>query len=357
MTENKISIKKSDNLSHQDHENIFKLLKTIKTNPSLFPYELDIEKNKINFVKMNKTHYRKSFFILAPGKGPGHLKSDFSFSLNFSDIKNIFKDMHYENKSAIIYNHGFCCGTLLSRLLEESFDVLSLKEPPLINTLKHHLDNNDNAEDIKNTIFCLHNRIFSNRQRVLWKPSDYAFDLIKHTELLSIPSVYLYSPLREYIASCSKEKRTEWIKNRADYKKILNHFNLSEDDIDITKTANQAMLYWCYFAKKFNYFSSKGNNIIALNSETLLDNHKIIYRLGKHLKLNKRFNFFKHRNIDKLLNTYSKTDDYQFNKEIRSNLIKKIIQNNKKDIIEAESIAEEILEMNLRDFRFQQEII
>ena len=305
---------------------------------------------------MNKTHYRKSFFILAPGKGPGHLKSDFSFSLNFSDIKNIFKDMHYENKSAIIYNHGFCCGTLLSRLLEESFDVLSLKEPPLINTLKHHLDNNDNAEDIKNTIFCLHNRIFSNRQRVLWKPSDYAFDLIKHTELLSIPSVYLYSPLREYIASCSKEKRTEWIKNRADYKKILNHFNLSEDDIDITKTANQAMLYWCYFAKKFNYFSSKGNNIIALNSETLLDNHKIIYRLGKHLKLNKRFNFFKHRNIDKLLNTYSKTDDYQFNKEIRSDLIKKIIQNNKKDIIEAEFVAEEILGINIKGFKFENEI-
>ena len=50
--------------------------------------------------------------------------------------------MSYKNKSAIIYNHGFCCGTLLSRLLEESFNILSLKEPPLINTLKHHLDNN-----------------------------------------------------------------------------------------------------------------------------------------------------------------------------------------------------------------------
>ncbi len=354
---NNIIIDMSTNLPNQDRKNISKLLKTIKTSPNLFPYELDIEKNKINFVKMNKAHYKKSFFILAPGKGPGHLKSDFSFSLNFEDIKNIFKDMTYKNKSAIIYNHGFCCGTLLSRLVEESFNVLSLKEPPLINTLKHHLDNNKNGIDIKNTIFCLHNRSYNKNQRVLWKPSDYAFDLIEHTELLSIPSIYLYSPLREYIASCSKEKRTEWIKNRADYRKILNEFNLSEDYVDISKTANQAMLYWCYFAKKFKFYSSQNENITALNSVTLLKDHKIIYKVGKHLKLNKKFNFFKKRNINKLLNTYSKTDDYEFNKNIRSDLLNRIIKNNKKDIIKAELLAEEILQMNIRNFKFENEIL
>jgi hypothetical protein len=354
---NNINIDMSTNIPNQDRKNISRLLKTIKTSPSLFPYELDIEKNKINFVKMDKAHYKKSFFILAPGKGPGHLKSDFSFSLNFDDIKNIFKDMLYENRSAIIYNHGFCCGTLLSRLIEESFNVLSLKEPPLVNTLKHYLDNNKNAEDVKNTIFCLHNRTFNTRQRVLWKPSDYAFDLIKHTELLSIPSIYLYSPLREYIASCSKEKRTQWIQNRADYRKILKEFNLSENNIDISKTANQAMLYWCYFAKKFKFYSSKKGNIIALNSVTLLNNHKITNKVGKHLKLNKKVNIFKQRNINKLLNTYSKTDDYEFNKNIRSDLLNKIIKNNKKDIINAELLAEEILEMNIRDFKFENEII
>ena len=353
---NNININISSNLPKKDRKDIFSLLKTIKTNPSLFPYELDIEKNKINFVKMNREHYRKSFFILAPGKGPGHLKSDFSFSLYFDDVKNIFKDMSYKNKSAIIYNHGFCCGTLLSRLLEESFNILSLKEPPLINTLKHHLDNNKGAEDVKNTIFCLHNRSFNKKQKVLWKPSDYAFDLIEHTEVLSIPSIYLYSPLREYIASCSKEKRTEWIQNRADYKKILKEFNLSENTIDISKTANQAMLYWCYFAKKFKYYSSQRGNILALNSATLLSDYKIIYKVGKHLKLNKRLNFFKQRNLNKLLSTYSKTDDYKFNKNIRSDLLNEIINNNKKDITNAEMLAEKILEIDIKDFKFENEI-
>lgn len=353
---NSISIDIGTDLPQRDRKEISRLLKTIKTNPSLFPYDLDFEKNEINFVKMNRKHYKESFFILAPGEEPGYLKSDFSFSLNFNDVKKIFKNMYYENNSAIIYNHGFCCGTLLSRLLEESFNVLSLKEPPLLNSLKRYLLNND-AEDIKNTIFCLHNRSFNKRQKVLWKPSDYAFDIIKHTESLSIPSIYLYSPLREYIASCSKGKRVEWIKNRADYRKILNEFNLSENNIDISKTSNQAMLYWCYFAKKFKFYSTQSNNILALNSLTFLNNFKIINKVGRHLKLNRKLNFFKKRNINKLLNTYSKTDKYEFNKNTRSDLLNKIIQSNKKDIINAELLAAEILEIDMRGFKFENEII
>ena len=353
----KNSIHNVDDLSDRESKNIISELQSIKNSPKLFPYNLDIQNNKIDFVKMDRADYKKSFFIMSPGKGPGHLKSQYSFSMNFSDVVNIFKDHNYLNKSSIIYNHGFCCGTLLTRLLEESFDVLSLREPPLLHTLKYHLETNKNDHDIKNTIFCLHNRSFSNKQKVLWKPSDYAFDLVDNTESLEIPSLYLYSPLREYIASCSKEKRAEWIKNRANYEKILSYLKIPANEIDITKTANQAMLYWTYFAKKFMLLSSRSANLIALNSKNLLSNPKIIYVAGQHLKLKNRFNIFKNMNTKKLLNTYSKTDDYEFNKDIRSELLNKIIQENINDITEAEIIAEGILNKNIKDFKFDKELV
>ena len=82
------------------------------------------------------------------------------------------------------------------------------------------MENND-AIDIKETILSLHNRTFDNNEKALWKPSDYAFDLIDETQELNIPSILLYSPLREYIASCLKDKRREWIKNRANYVKFV----------------------------------------------------------------------------------------------------------------------------------------
>ena len=103
---------------------------------------------------------------------------------------------------------------------------------------------------------------------ILWKPSDYAFDLITETNSKSIPSLYLYSPLREYIASCSKGKRVDWIKNRfiaANPDKIIKYLGPLSENKDLSKTSVQASLYWCYFAKKFNDFSLNGN-IVALNS-------------------------------------------------------------------------------------------
>tara|TARA_Y100001935_G_C17288512_1_gene501842 strand:+ start:929 stop:2002 length:1074 start_codon:yes stop_codon:yes gene_type:complete len=357
MINKKIYINSEKFTSDDQYSKIISQLESIQDSPKLFPFSLDIQNNKIDFVEMDRSHYKKSFFIMSPGKGPGYLKSKSSFSMKFDDIVDIFKEIKFVNNSAIIFNHGFCCGTLLTRLLEESFNVLSLKEPPLLHTLKHHLENNKNDITIKNTIFCLHNRSFSKKQRVLWKPSDYAFDLIEHTEPLNIPSIYLYSPLREYIASCSKEKRDQWIKNRANFEKILNYLEISNIKIDITKTANQAMLYWLYFAKKFIHFSSRSNNLFAINSKDLLDNPTVITVVGKHLKLNRKINIFEKFRTKKILNTYAKTDNYVFNKDIRAEQLNKIINDNQSDINDAEKIAEEVLKRDIRNFRFEKELI
>tara|TARA_Y100000385_G_scaffold211121_2_gene219086 strand:+ start:145 stop:1212 length:1068 start_codon:yes stop_codon:yes gene_type:complete len=354
MLHTEIHIQKISDLNISD-KHLEYAIKKLRNSPELFPYQINFTKKTIHFVQMDKQAYKNSFFILSPGNGPGFLKGKNPISIELSEIVKIFKGKPYINKSAIIYNHGFCCSTLLSRLLEESHKIISLKEPPVLNTLKHFLENNDEI-DIKETIFGLHNRTFNNNQKALWKPSDYAFDLIDETQKLNIPSIFLYSPLREYIASCSKDKRREWIKNRADYLKICTYLNIDLSEIDIQKTSIQATLYWCNFAKKFIFHSKNSGNLAALSSSTLLNNPQITDAVGKHLGLNKKLNIFKKRNVKKLLSTYVKTDNYEFNADIRNQQLSKIIQNNINDIEESEELASQIMNKSIQKFQFDNEI-
>tara|TARA_X000001036_G_C20673140_1_gene803189 strand:+ start:1645 stop:2730 length:1086 start_codon:yes stop_codon:yes gene_type:complete len=359
MLENSFHINNLNDFDHVDHQRIKKLIENIQTSPNLFPYKVDIENNKIFFVEMDEKKYKKSFFVLSPGTEPGYLQGDLAFSANLSEIQNIFNNYSSKNKTAMIYNHGFCCSTLLCRLIEESFEVLSLKEPPLLHDLKSLLQINAN-HPLKNTIFLIHNRSYAKNQKVLVKPSDYAFDLISESEKRDIPSIYLYSPLNEYIASCIKGERIHWIKNRfmaAGPDKINNYLGSNSLNQDHSKPIIQATMYWCYFAKQFLQVSSNESNVVAINSSTLLKNPSITYQIGSHLNLQRRFNIFERRNRKKLLNTYAKTDAYLFNAADRKNLLKEVIDENQDEIKYAESLAESILEMEVKNFRFDNEII
>ena len=359
MLENSLHINNINNLDGINHKRIKKLIGKIQKSPNLFPYKIDIEDNKIFFAEMDEKKYKKSFFILSPGAEPGYLQGELSFSVNLSEIQDIFDNYSSKNKSAIIYNHGFCCSTLLCRLIEESFDVLSLKEPPLLNNLKSLLQADENHA-LKNAIFSIHNRSYSEKQKVLIKPSDYAFDLISESEKRDIPSIYLYSPLKEYIASCIKGERIYWIKNRfiaADPNKILDFLGSKSLNQDHTKPIIQATMYWCYFAKKFLQVSSNNKNIVAINSNTLLNNPTITYQVGSHLNFKRRFNIFENQNRQKLLNTYVKTDAYLFNAADRKKLLKDVMNKNQEEIKYAESLAESILGMEIKNFKFDNEII
>ena len=359
MLENSFHINNIENFNNGKDKHIRKLIEKIQTSPDLFPYKMDITNNKIFFVEMDKQKYKKSFFVLSPGPAPGYLQGGLAFSANLSEIQHIFEKHKSNNNSAIIFNHGFCCSTLLCRLIEESFDVLALKEPPLLHDLKALLKKNENHE-LTNIIFSIHNRTYSKKQKVLLKPSDYAFDLVSESEKRKIPSIYLYSPLKEYIASCIKGERVNWINNRfiaADPEKITNFLGPSSSNQDHSKPIIQATLYWCYFAKRFQQVSSKTSNLRAINSSTLLANPSITYRVGSHLNLKRRFNLFEKRNRYKLLNTYVKTDAYSFNATDRKNLLKDVMDKNKEGIKYAESLAEKILNQGIINFKFENEIL
>ena len=112
MLVNNVHINDLKELQNSKYKAINNLVSDITSSPNLFPYKLDIQNKRIFFAKMNEKLYKKSFFILSPGEGPGFLRSEYTFSMNFDLIKNIFKNHAYKNNSSIIYNHGFCCSTL-----------------------------------------------------------------------------------------------------------------------------------------------------------------------------------------------------------------------------------------------------
>ena len=68
--DNKNKIYSGNDLSDREYKNIILELESIKDSPKLFPYSLDIQNNKIDFVKMDKADYKKSFFIMSPGIAP-----------------------------------------------------------------------------------------------------------------------------------------------------------------------------------------------------------------------------------------------------------------------------------------------
>ena len=71
----------------------------------------------------------------------------------------------------------------------------------------------------------------------------------------------------------------------------------------------------------------------------------------------KKINIFEKSRIKKLLNTYAKTDNYVFNKDIRAEQLDKIIKDNQSDIDDAEKVAEEVLKKDIGNFRFDKELI
>ena len=65
---------------------------------------------------------------------------------------------------------------------------------------------------------------------------------------------------------------------------------------------------------------------------------------------------FERKNINKLLNTYVKTDAYAFNASDREKMLSEIINSNIDEILEAEKMVGDILDTDMKDFVFKKEI-
>ena len=82
MLKNEFHVNDINDLEDKYLQSIVGKIQKITVSPDLFPYRIDFDNNRIYFVIMNHKNYKKSFFILSAGEGPGYLQGTYSISLN-----------------------------------------------------------------------------------------------------------------------------------------------------------------------------------------------------------------------------------------------------------------------------------
>ena len=83
MIDKKIYINSEKYMSNDQYLKIIGQLSSIQSLPKLFPFSLDIQNNKIDFVEMEKSHYKQSFFIMSQEGSVLKKQSSFSISLTY----------------------------------------------------------------------------------------------------------------------------------------------------------------------------------------------------------------------------------------------------------------------------------
>jgi hypothetical protein len=294
--------------------------------PEYLPIEFDYPSNQVKIAKMNESDYQKSIFILSKGEGRGFLHYQDIFEYSLSEF--LSQNSQDRKEPYFIFHHGFCCSTLLSRLIEGRFQTLSLREPPGINWATHFKKNSSDWTKEKQDLFLglkyLHGRTFTSNQRAIVKCSDYVSYQLTDFLNQNTKSIFLYSNLEEFIASCSKEQRDIWIANRANYEELKNSLGY-QNEIDINDTPTQATLYWCMQIAKFLENPYPGNSF-SLNMTRIFSERNLMKTIGDFFKLKERYLFSKNRNLNEIMSSYSKTGDYDYSFEKRMSIINKILQ-------------------------------
>jgi len=313
------------------------------SSPTYLPIDINLAKNRVSIAKLEESDYQKSIFILSRGQGKG--------SLHFQDIQNLeLSSFLADNANEIkepyfIFHHGFCCSTLISRLIEARFQTLSLREPPVINWATSFKKNTypwtEDNEIIFRKIIDIHGRTFRSQQRAIIKCSDYVTYCLSDFIRPTTKTIFLYSDLSEYLGSCSKEKRDQWIANRGDFSTMKEYLGYQKC-LDLDDTPTQATLYWCFQIAKFleNPYSE---NARSLNMNRIFSEKNLIKSLGNFFGLKEKYIFFRNRKQKTIRSSYSKTGDYEFSYSHRKKIISDTLKEKQIQTKWFENLALEIL--------------
>jgi len=294
--------------------------------PNFFPIEFDLEKRVATIAELDEADYEKSIFILAKGDGRGFLHYKNIFDLTLDEFLEANK---YENKDPyFIFHHGFCCSTLLSRMIEARFKTISLREPPGINVATN-MTHNVNQLTPENDLFFrrlvyIHGRTFQSHQRAIVKCSDYATRSFTNFISPNTKALFLYSDLVEFIASCSKEKRDFWIANRVNYQEVKDQLGY-KSYLDLNNTQIQATLYWCSQISEILACPNL-DNVRSLNMSRIFSEKNLLKNLGRFFNLKEKYFIFKDRNQNNIRGHYSKTGSYEFSYDHRMKIIQTVLK-------------------------------
>jgi hypothetical protein len=99
--------------------------------PEWFPHELDLDQDRVSFIRLQKTDYEQASFLDARIVTPASIKK----SLRWPDIEAAISAAHLTERCGFIFHIGHVGSTLLSRLVGAHPGVFSVREPMVLRTL------------------------------------------------------------------------------------------------------------------------------------------------------------------------------------------------------------------------------
>lgn len=178
--------------------------KSILADPNWFPYRLDLSRNAIQFVRIDRQAHRSTTFldeqVLALAKD--------QIVLGLDEIER-FREAVAPADCHFVFHSAFCCSTLVARALDIPSTAMALKEPLALSDLGQAAMAARNPTKFDRTLSVLLDllaRPFSPGEKVIVKPGNVANPLIDSILRLrpDVRALFLYSPLPDFLTSVAK---------------------------------------------------------------------------------------------------------------------------------------------------------
>ena len=296
------------------------LLPNLGRSPALYPQKLDLETRRIFFVRMMEMSYRAASFLddrmLSP-RNPGAW-------IALPDVEAVLdagadaKPLHF------IFHAGHVGSTLLSRLLDETGDVLPLREPLPLRTLADAFDTGHANADLE-TFLRLWSRGYAATRAVVLKATSNAARIgghLLHARPLA-NAVYLNLPAENYLAAILSggNTATDLGAHAAERTRRLTHF-LGEMP-ETSSPGERAALAWLTERLTEEELKARFDlRILPLDFEVLLDKPgEALARVSAHFGLDVSAGRLDAIGSGAVFSRYSKATEQAYSPQMRARLL------------------------------------
>jgi hypothetical protein len=310
------------------------LLSGLAASPDVYVQKIDLARGAALLVQLNESAYRAASFlddrILAPGiKGAW---ASLESVLRTAESGAAGKPLHF------IFHTGHVGSTLLSRLLDESGRVLSLREPLPLRTLADAADvlglpesllSVADFEDLERALLQLWSRGYTSTHSVVLKATSSASRIA--TSLLErLPSaraIYLNLRAEPYLATLLAGKNSS-VDLRGHgpvrIRQLQTRIEAPLAPLHALSLGELAAMSW--LAETWNQHDAvdrAGSRILALDFDELLDDVAgSVRRVAEHFHLPLESGWLTDIAHSPVLTRYSKSPDFEYSPQLRRELLR-----------------------------------
>lgn len=237
--------------------------------PALFPLDVDIAHERVRLVALDEAAYRAASFLddrILPQTGAGVWAS-------LDDVVAIARDLSAE--ADFIFHMGHVGSTLLSRILDVSEQVFSVREPAILRMVADHPAGGDPRPHLAD-FARLFARVWRSDQRALVKTTSFVSDLggPLMAAFASARAILMFAPPAAYMAGMLAGSATRPdLKTSAPRRLVRLHRRLGGDfwRAEALSEGELAALAWaCEVVALFDVAGSRAGRVMWLDFEAFL---------------------------------------------------------------------------------------